>query len=70
LSLQVCLANRDTTHEYTRCLAPGPRLFGKPLVIEPSAGQFSGDAGLLPVRTEGLLAEAVAAYERERQAAR
>src|SRR5262245_63010356 len=24
--------------------------FGKPLVIEPSAGQLSGDAGLLPVR--------------------
>jgi hypothetical protein len=24
--------------------------FGTPLVIEPSAGQLSGDAGLLPVR--------------------
>ena len=24
--------------------------FGKPLVIEPAAGQLSGDAGLLPVR--------------------
>jgi hypothetical protein len=23
--------------------------FGTPLVIEPSGGQFSGDAGLLPV---------------------
>ena len=24
--------------------------FGTPLVIEPSAGQLSGDAGLLPIR--------------------
>jgi hypothetical protein len=24
--------------------------FGRPLVIEPSAGQLSGDAGLLPIR--------------------
>jgi hypothetical protein len=24
--------------------------FGTPLVLEPSAGQFSGDAGLLPIR--------------------
>ena len=24
--------------------------FGTPLVIEPSPGQFSGDAGLLPIR--------------------
>ena len=24
--------------------------FGTPLVIEPSAGQLSGDAGLLPLR--------------------
>ena len=27
--------------------------FGTPLVIEPSAGQLSGDAGLLPVRQFG-----------------
>src|SRR5262249_28211091 len=31
-------------------LAPSPRLFRTPLVIEPSPGQLTGDAGLLPVR--------------------
>jgi hypothetical protein len=27
-----------------------PRLFGTPLVIEPSPGRLSSDAGLLPIR--------------------
>jgi Transposase DDE domain group 1 len=31
---------------WSQCLA----FFGTPLVIEPSPGQLSGDAGLLPVR--------------------
>jgi hypothetical protein len=36
--------------EHTIRLATNPRLFGTPLVTEPSPGQLSGDAGLLPVR--------------------
>jgi hypothetical protein len=31
-------------------MVTSPRLFGTPLVIEPSPGQLSSDAGLLPVR--------------------
>jgi hypothetical protein len=31
---------------WPQCLA----FFGTPLVIEPSPGQLSGDAGLLPIR--------------------
>ena len=31
---------------WPHCLA----FLGTPLVIEPSPGQFSGDAGLLPIR--------------------
>jgi hypothetical protein len=31
---------------WQQCLA----FFGTQLVIEPSPGQFSGDAGLLPIR--------------------
>ncbi len=31
---------------WQHCLA----FFGTPLVIEPSPGQLSGDAGLLPIR--------------------
>jgi hypothetical protein len=50
-------------------MVTSPRLFGTPLVIEPSPGQLSSDA-VLQRQTEGLLAEAVAAYERERQTAR
>jgi hypothetical protein len=34
--------------EYTRPLARSLDFIGLPLVIEPSAGQLSGDAGLLP----------------------
>ena len=30
-----------------------PDFFGTPLVIEPSAGQLSGDAGRLPARPFG-----------------
>ena len=34
------------TAAWPHCLA----FFGTPLVIEPSPGQLSGDAGLLPIR--------------------
>lgn len=34
------------TPAWQQCLA----FFGTPLVIEPSPGQLSGDAGLLPIR--------------------
>ena len=35
------------TLAWTQCLA----FFGTPLVIEPSPGQLSGAAGLLPIRS-------------------
>src|SRR5262249_52139062 len=53
--------------------APWPQVldfFGTPLVIEPSAGQLSGDAGLLPIRQfderDGLTRAAPAALHQPR----
>jgi hypothetical protein len=37
-------------HEHSSRLAALPGFFGKSLVIEPSPGQLSSDAGLLPIR--------------------
>jgi hypothetical protein len=40
----------EATDESTSRLAASPGFFGTLLVIEPSPGQLSSDAGLLPVR--------------------
>jgi hypothetical protein len=50
LGRQVGSATRETAPEFTTWLARVLDLLGTPLVIEPSAGQLPGDAGLLPVR--------------------
>jgi hypothetical protein len=50
LSRQVCSEAGETVHEFTKCLAPSPRLFPHPARHRARPGQLSGDAGLLPIR--------------------
>jgi hypothetical protein len=45
-----CRDREGNVDEYTTRLATSPGFLGRPLVIEPSHGQLSSDAGLLPIR--------------------
>jgi hypothetical protein len=50
LNRQAYSAARETANEFTIRLGTIARLFGMPFIIDPSAGQLSGDAGLIPNR--------------------
>ena len=41
---------KNSAPEYSTGVTTLPRFFGNPFAIEPSRGQLSGDAGLLPLR--------------------
>ena len=44
------LSVRETKRKSTKRLANIPQVFGTLVVIEPSPGQLTSDAGLLPIR--------------------